>query len=148
MGNIAGVKNKLQRKLSSFRDMVQRAFEHNNTMLRGEVDKIKETIAIDVKTQLKEYSDELTNILKENTKVIDNKIIEKNDMLKAQMDLLETNINESLQNIKDNGMSMGGGRGSESYNDGNPPTSPERRACESTGYDSAEHPCKNSPTRQ
>ena len=54
MGEITGVKNELQGGLDSFREMVQHAFEQNNTMLRGEVDKMNEAVAMDLKTQLKE----------------------------------------------------------------------------------------------
>ena len=42
----------------------------------------------------------------ENTKVMESKLREKEEAIQKKMDLLESNINESLENIKQNGVSQ------------------------------------------
>ena len=52
-GNITGSKTELQGELSSFREQVQSALEHNNKMLRGEMIKTEESIVQYSTEQLK-----------------------------------------------------------------------------------------------
>ena len=121
MGVINGVKNELDGELSSFRDDVSNAFKESTSTLRAEISSANETIQSEIVRQIKEYNSEIGTeigkMLVENNKVIESKIQatdvetklkESQEAIQKQMDLLEININESLDNIKKHGINHGG----------------------------------------
>ena len=115
-GIITGVKGVLDGEIGSLRDDISKAFKENNKSLRAELSNIGESIQTDLVKQIEKYNTEvgtevgkmIVETNKEINKSVEIKMNEKEQAIRDQIDLLEININESLDNIKKNGINNAG----------------------------------------